>query len=981
MAKFKARARTLDMLGRQQIAGAPTALHELFKNAYDAYAENVEVDFFRKLNFVVLRDDGVGMSREEFESRWLTLGTESKLNIPGSDPILPPTGASARSIMGEKGIGRLAIATMGPIVLVATRSEKTLHEVTVSLVPWRVFELPSIDLDEFEVPVESFADDKLDDDVVPFMRDLCLEGIDALKGRVPEPERLSIREEIASFRVPLPRLLGLNVGPSILDGQTGTMFVISPVNENLRADIDEETDSGATNLQKMLLGFSNTMAPKTKVPIETAFRDHLEDGSVYDRIEDQEFFTPEEFEMADHQVRGRFDEKGNFSGTIKIYDADPQELDIVLYRDGRDRACGAFDFDFAYLQGKSSQTSLAPSDYAPLQNKLNEIGGIYIYKDGIRVLPYGDVENDFLAIERRRNKSASYYFFSYRRIFGAISLTGAENPQLREKAGREGFQNNRAYREFRDQLIALFLALAERYFRKDGDLAEEYMGQRSVLEKEYERLERRSKQVTTKRKVFASELEAATAKIDDRSFESDLEEIKSEALGKLSALLADGENPDAEAILKLEAATNNDLEMLKKTLEVSRPRGVGLTKTLASNWERYRSAMSGPVDEAYEATRRTLDERVGVLAKEARVTLDARKRLEAAVDSAMEVADREVKDEVGAARSALEQTKKFVTSELSQARELLLTIRTEVDRAVVDFSSAPEGQDFTDVRSRLEATIREKSDELEARLSDIRSRLQRVSRIDETDDVSTEDTVSAIETELEVVREEYAQAVEMAQLGMAVSIVQHEFASNVKEIRRSLKAMQKWAVRHNELFGLYTGIRDGFDHLDNYLSLFTPLDRRLRRRKAEITGSMVEEFLRNLFGERFDRHDVDFEVTDAARNFGVESYASVILPAFVNLVDNAVHWLSRKDGSRRIVLDATQRGFELTDNGPGVARQLQDAIFEFNFSTKIGGRGMGLYIARTTLEREGIDLYLDREYASGARFVLDIREKDDRPDE
>ena len=35
------------MLGRQQIAGIPTAISELFKNAHDAYADNVEADFFR----------------------------------------------------------------------------------------------------------------------------------------------------------------------------------------------------------------------------------------------------------------------------------------------------------------------------------------------------------------------------------------------------------------------------------------------------------------------------------------------------------------------------------------------------------------------------------------------------------------------------------------------------------------------------------------------------------------------------------------------------------------------------------------------------------------------------------------------------------------------------------------------------------------------------------------------------------------------
>jgi hypothetical protein len=61
MAEFKARARALDMLGRQQIAGIPTAISELFKNAHDAYAKNVIVDFFRTDSLFVLRDDGYGV--------------------------------------------------------------------------------------------------------------------------------------------------------------------------------------------------------------------------------------------------------------------------------------------------------------------------------------------------------------------------------------------------------------------------------------------------------------------------------------------------------------------------------------------------------------------------------------------------------------------------------------------------------------------------------------------------------------------------------------------------------------------------------------------------------------------------------------------------------------------------------------------------------------------------------------------------------
>src|SRR4051812_34388804 len=107
MATFKARARALDMLGRQQIAGIPTAISELFKNAHDAYADHVEAHFYRTARRFVLIDDGVGMSERDFLERWLTLGTDSKLQTahglepPPIDPTKP-----RRPIMGEKGIGR-----------------------------------------------------------------------------------------------------------------------------------------------------------------------------------------------------------------------------------------------------------------------------------------------------------------------------------------------------------------------------------------------------------------------------------------------------------------------------------------------------------------------------------------------------------------------------------------------------------------------------------------------------------------------------------------------------------------------------------------------------------------------------------------------------------------------------------------------------------------------------------------------------------
>ncbi|MBK7919176.1 MAG: ATP-binding protein [Chloroflexi bacterium] len=159
MARFKTRARAVDMLGRQQIAGVPNAISELFKNAHDAYADHVEVDYFRSDGLFVLRDDGLGMTHQDFEDRWLTIGTESKL-MSGKGIKQPPFDPTKkrRPITGEKGIGRLAIAVIGPQVLVLTRAKRgnKLHDLVAAFLHWGLFEAPGVNLEQIEIPVLTF---------------------------------------------------------------------------------------------------------------------------------------------------------------------------------------------------------------------------------------------------------------------------------------------------------------------------------------------------------------------------------------------------------------------------------------------------------------------------------------------------------------------------------------------------------------------------------------------------------------------------------------------------------------------------------------------------------------------------------------------------------------------------------------------------------------------------------------------------------
>lgn len=971
MAKFRARARTLDMLGRQQIAGIPTALHELFKNAYDAYATQIDVDYFRARSILLLRDDGTGMSREEFEGRWLTLATESKIDINRDGTPAPRQNMRQRPVMGEKGIGRLAIATIGPIVLVLTRKEGE-ASITACLIHWGLFELVGIDLHDIELPVAEVSSAMgLDSALGDQLRGALLGTCEQLIAKTDDPGLTRIISDLTEWNPPLDELTQLGYGPN-LHQTPGLHFLIHPVRDELAADIDNREKDSATNLERMLLGFADTLSPDAEALLETHFRDHLPDGQVINRISEREFFTPEEYKIADHRVEGRFDEFGNFSGTISIYGSEPRVIKIPLFTNRQFRACGPFSLRFAYVQGQKRDTKIPFEEHAALTGKLDRIGGLYLYKNGIRVLPYGNSDYDFLEIERRRTFSAAYYFFSYRRMFGAIHTDAKQNAGLQEKAGREGFQSNKAYRDFREQLMRFFEELAARFFREDGAYAQEWALERKGLQREFKRLQRRKKSVREAQRELGTDIERAKRTVESGAYLSDLEALNSKAQSRVFSLLDAASLSDvAREIIEVERETKTEIDRLFQTFVIRQPRGVGLTKSLARQLEIYSNLFETQVKPEFKALERRIADTIGGIAADAKVHLDARMRLEASLGAAEERTRTGLTTEQASTRAAMKGVESYVSEQLSSARALVQDTKDELDQALADFDfENADGDALVDLRLVLEDRLIGARQSLALKLEAIRSQLDRVRDVDSEDAVSVDLTISALETELEVMREDYGQSLELAQLGMAVGIVQHEFASSVRSVRRSLKAMSRWAAKNEVLQEIYTDIRDGFDHLDNYLSLFTPLDRRLRRRKTKITGAVIEEFLRELFSDRFERHKVQLVVTKEALGCGLESYTSVVLPVFVNLVDNAIHWLSKKDGARILRLDADGDYFVVEDTGPGISALDQEYIFEFGYSKKSGGQGMGLYIAKTSLNKNDLDIWYDRSYRSGTRFRI-----------
>jgi len=74
------------------------------------------------------------------------------------------------------------------------------------------------------------------------------------------------------------------------------------------------------------------------------------------------------------------------------------------------------------------------------------------------------------------------------------------------------------------------------------------------------------------------------------------------------------------------------------------------------------------------------------------------------------------------------------------------------------------------------------------------------------------------------------------------------------------------------------------------------------------------------------------------------------------------------------VLDgAPVNSIRVSDSGPGIHCQLWEKIFELGYTTRRGGSGLGLYIARSLLETLGGRIYVeDSIIGIGTTFRIDF---------
>ena len=391
---FGVEARHLRQLGRELVADKTTAVAELVKNSYDADATQVQL---------VFRDPqkgGVLEVVDDGSGMTLQAVRDRWMRLSTDHKERRPTSSKYQRIRaGSKGIGRFATESLGEQLVLSTTVEGD-AQLVVATFDWSEFDQPGVSLDSVGC---TYRLDECEE-----QRHGTTLRIEGLHDSWGQRDLSRVRKAIQLLQPPFPLA---------------------------EAYRDHSTDSPIVTLD---LGFSVRILVGEDAPSE----------SVDEPSEVVSFLA-----AATAVVEARVDESGCGSWRVRSrrFDVDesaeyPERLYMV----------GPFNLSASYFVFK-------PDAIGDLSVKLaremgKAYGGIRIYRDGLRVPPYGEPSDDWVGLTEEYRKRVELAPIATNNWFGHVSLTRGDNVLLIDTASREGVIENEAFDELRifvkDVLVA-----------------------------------------------------------------------------------------------------------------------------------------------------------------------------------------------------------------------------------------------------------------------------------------------------------------------------------------------------------------------------------------------------------------------------------------------------------------------------------------------------------------------------------------------
>lgn len=425
--EFKITSEIVKQLGEQLVSDEITAILELIKNSYDADATYVDIqintkgsyidDAFYPENkgYIIIEDDGGGMSEETILKSWLTISYSKKRKMKA----LGETTKAGRTPLGDKGLGRLSTQRLADICEIYTKAKK--YDGCHIAFDWRHFDGAQT-LDQVRVLNREYELDKTHGTylILSNLKNANVwtgDSLDKFKGQVVKI--ISPFKETRPFEVYIK-----------IDGED--------------VDIDAISD-GLREAANASFPFSfdgEIISIDCKSNLSTLIGNRPEEFERFILVDGGKEF----FDHLKSKCTGIFkSEKHLFCEDIKI--EVKTEITDLLSDDDEIANPGAFIGRIDQFSLTQFQESDIFNSLASYKSFIKGQTGIRIYRNGFAIQPYGLKEgNDWMSLSSGQTSGNSYYGLRPANVVGYFAIDEGVNTQLKDKTDREGFITN-AYSE------------------------------------------------------------------------------------------------------------------------------------------------------------------------------------------------------------------------------------------------------------------------------------------------------------------------------------------------------------------------------------------------------------------------------------------------------------------------------------------------------------------------------------------------------
>ena len=214
--------------------------------------------------------------------------------------------------------------------------------------------------------------------------------------------------------------------------------------------------------------------------------------------------------------------------------------------------------------------------------------------------------------------------------------------------------------------------------------------------------------------------------------------------------------------------------------------------------------------------------------------------------------------------------------------------------------------------------------------------------------------------------------------GVLANGIVHDFRNPMSSLRLDAQMLEKETGRGNEarparIAELAGRMRHTLDRMEKVFQEFLVLARPGAAAPERLDlGAAAQECL-DMLAPRFEVSGVAHEIHGAADGLAILAAAAAVKRALLNVMLNATQ---HAGPGGRVTVDISRHGhvarLDVCDTGPGIPKENRERVFEMFYTTRPQGTGLGLFLARTAVEKNGGTLVVAEPAGAGARLRMEF---------